>query len=105
MTYGRRSGGIRLESERASASLPTTMTGAAIVRSIVDGIAADRRAVALEDLGLVPEHLETEREPVGHVGVLGRDLERPLLAAATDQDRAARPAGSVAGTLSASSIR
>src|SRR4029450_2597254 len=49
-------------------------------------IATDLRAISLEDLGLVSEYLETEREPMGHVRVLGGDLQRPLLATAAHQD-------------------
>ena len=85
----------------ASASEAVTMTGALIVRAI-EPISADLGAVALEDVVLVPEPLEPEREPVGHVGELRRDPQRALLAAA-DQDRRAA-AGPVEGTLSARSI-
>ena len=49
-------------------------------------VAADRLAVARQDLGLVAHHLEAEREPVGHVRVLRRDLQRALLAAPADED-------------------
>ena len=80
-----------VQEDRASASVPATMTGVAIVRSIVAGSRPIASQWPCEDLGLVPEGLEPEREPVGHVGVLRGDLQRPLLAAATDED--ARSAG------------
>ena len=57
-------------------------------------IAPDLRAVALEDLGLVAKRIETEREPVGHVGVLCRDPQGPLLAATAHEDRRSAWAGS-----------
>ena len=41
----------------------------------------------LEDLGLVAERIETDREPVRHVGVLRRDPQGPLFAATANEDR------------------
>ena len=54
-------------------------------------IAAHHPAVLLEHFGLVLELVERADEPVGDVGVAGGEPQRPLLAAATDQDL--RPAG------------
>ena len=49
-------------------------------------IATNRLAMPLEDIHLVP-HQRDVAEDVAHVGVLGDQLERPLLAAPADHDR------------------
>jgi len=53
-------------------------------------VAADLLAVALQELGLVAEHVHPEREPVGVVGVARDEAKGALLSPAADED--ARPA-------------
>ena len=53
-------------------------------------VAADRLAVAAQDVDLVG-HRGRVADDVAHVGVAGHEPQRPLLAAAADQD--GRPAG------------
>ena len=57
-----------------------------MVRVMVARIPPDLVAVALQQVRLVAEHVDPQREPMCVVGVTSDEAQRALLAAAADED-------------------